>query len=813
MSAPIFDGDHKGTINTATTGVTQTAGNNSTLIATTAYADAAAAAIPIGNYLPLAGGTLTGNLTISVPDSGGAPAMTNTLFMKGYEGRGIGMKIRDSANSATSPSNREWFVGSGYSNSGFNIGYSATGSASSYSAQSKFNITTSGVVTIPGDVGIGVTGPGHKLDVEGVVRARQGQLIGANSFTDEAQTAFFTNGVSDLNVDIVLPNASLWGYLEVDVTGFYNNQDAHGKLTKIYAMGLNVGGTIFSSESRVSDAVGPVNANVNLGPIRWDSATSTYRIRLAHIVSTGNNFAVKISAFTISGKALSLPNSWSLSPLYTESTAGLTQQYVYYNDRLGIGTSTPSAKLDIQGTQGQLFSVTDDLSGDIFSVADISGVPIMNVNSDGTSYLDGKVYINATASIPNRTEEFQVTGRQIITNTGTDGPALYLGYNSSGSNSIQLGRGRTADGLSYIDLNGEVMAAGDYGFRIMRNAGVNAVTMLNQVGTGNLQINAANGADTVFTNTNVGINITNPNQKLHVNDGGIRVEKNATGLGGFVSVGNATEQAGNYSAYYFGNTASDNNYFKGGIAYETLASTYGRGDMHFLQNSTTSNGIANISDSVMTILNGGNVGIGTTGPLVKLHVNQGNVSGTVIKASGIQAQIEIQTSTAGDAHLYMRPNSTGNNAAIFKMTAGTNYNWRWQDDASTPVVFMQLSQSNSSLSVKGDIIAYGSPSDERYKENIKPIESALDKAVKLQGVTFDWKESDSILDIKEDIGFIAQDVQKVVPELVRENEDGKLSLRYQGVTPILLEAIKELKAEIDLLKSKPCNCNNCNCSI
>ena len=57
----------------------------------------------------------------------------------------IGMKIRDSANSATQPaSNREWFVGSGYSNSGFNIGYSATGSASSYSAQSKFNITTSG---------------------------------------------------------------------------------------------------------------------------------------------------------------------------------------------------------------------------------------------------------------------------------------------------------------------------------------------------------------------------------------------------------------------------------------------------------------------------------------------------------------------------------------------------------------------------------------------------------------------------------------------------------------------------------------------
>ena len=106
------------------------------------------------------------------------------------------------------------------------------------------------------------------------------------------------------------------------------------------------------------------------------------------------------------------------------------------------------------------------------------------------------------------------------------------------------------------------------------------------------------------------------------------------------------------------------------------------------------------------------------------------------------------------------------------------------------------------LTVKGDIIAYGAPSDKKYKENIKPIESALDKAMQLKGVKLDWKESDSILDIKEDIGFIAQDVEKVLPELVRDNGKGNLSLRYQGVTPILLEAIKELKAEIEELKKQ-----------
>ena len=65
VTAPTFSGDLNGTINTATTGVTQTAGNNSTLIATTAYADAAAAAVPISNYLPLTGGTIDGQILIS----------------------------------------------------------------------------------------------------------------------------------------------------------------------------------------------------------------------------------------------------------------------------------------------------------------------------------------------------------------------------------------------------------------------------------------------------------------------------------------------------------------------------------------------------------------------------------------------------------------------------------------------------------------------------------------------------------------------------------------------------------------------------
>ena len=199
----------------------------------------------------------------------------------------------------------------------------------------------------------------------------------------------------------------------------------------------------------------------------------------------------------------------------------------------------------------------------------------------------------------------------------------------------------------------------------------------------------------------------------------------------------------------------------------------------------------------------GNVGIGGNSPSYLLDVRDGTTSGAIARFTAINPHVIIESSTAGAAVLHFKPNTTGTKSGQFKVTAGNGYNFRWSNDAAGTgeVSYMTLDTSTTGggdLTVKGDVIAYGSPSDKKYKENIKPIESALDKAMQLQGVTFDWKDSESILDIKEDIGFIAQDVQEVLPELVRDSGKGNLSLRYQGITPILLEAIKELKAEIDL---------------
>ena len=97
------------------------------------------------------------------------------------------------------------------------------------------------------------------------------------------------------------------------------------------------------------------------------------------------------------------------------------------------------------------------------------------------------------------------------------------------------------------------------------------------------------------------------------------------------------------------------------------------------------------------------------------------------------------------------------------------------------------------FTASGNVTAY---SDERLKENIKPIGNAVDKVKQLRGVTYDWKETG-----KASVGVIAQEVEAVFPELVVENEEYK-SVDYGKLTSVLIEAIKEQQAQIDELKAK-----------
>ena len=206
-------------------------------------------------------------------------------------------------------------------------------------------------------------------------------------------------------------------------------------------------------------------------------------------------------------------------------------------------------------------------------------------------------------------------------------------------------------------------------------------------------------------------------------------------------------------------------------------------DLHIRTNATTK----------MLINSSGNVGIGTTSPSsYNAHgrnlvvAGSGNVGITIDGASTSSCSICFADGTSSTASI----------------AGKIEYDHSSDVMEFRTVAVTRMALNSSSLTVSGDIVAYGSPSDKRLKENIKPIKNPLGKIKKLKGVTFDWKQSNSILDIKEDYGFIAQDVQKIIPELVRKNENELLSMRHQGIIPILVEAIKELEARVKELENK-----------
>ena len=109
---------------------------------------------------------------------------------------------------------------------------------------------------------------------------------------------------------------------------------------------------------------------------------------------------------------------------------------------------------------------------------------------------------------------------------------------------------------------------------------------------------------------------------------------------------------------------------------------------------------------------------------------------------------------------------------------------------------------SGALNVGGDIIAYAS-SDERLKDNIELISNPIEKVQSLKGVTWNWNEkADELQQSLPKVGVIAQDVEKVLPELVTDRENGYKGVDYAKLTGLLIEAIKEQQKQIDDLKSK-----------
>ena len=690
-------------LNTAT-GITEAAGDNSTKIATTAYVDAATGAVPIGDYLPLAGGTMTGTNGIVFPTDFklnlGATSELQIFYNDTVKSNILALGLLY----LNSPDIRFSDGGGGavatFTKDGSNAFY--------YNAQKKLETTSTGVTVTGGaDAVASITGTTTAARLDLITNSHHKFLQ-----TIESDGRFRLYNQTTSSEQLTVLNGGNVGI----------GTDSPGK--KLDVAGEIKGTNLYAETYRSSRTD---------GDIYIQAASSTDFVSIG--TEGGNNNVLRVQG----------------------------------NGKVGIGTTSPGYNLEV-------------------SDGNVGSNSSFNVGS-----ANGKSYWTATyaASITNIKPLLDQDGNALqtgggyrftahIDGTGTDQCSRAVFYNGNGTWYVNntYASGSSSNNIEFLVSNGvpsvKTWHANNYNVRVWHER----INLGEVTGTDNAR--GYFGADSYMSQRvnnvfmvsgdqasgNVGIGTTTPYGKLDV-------------------AGNIRLQSANQ--IYFGGTGSIP-YWNVGVDNTT--------DLNFVIEGVSYYG--GDRDIFLNPVNNGNVGINTTNPTSKLEVD-----GT------------INFNASGDKGFICNPGNGTFSLGDIDEVGGGGYldgnsdDMRWYNSGNVKFKV----DNNGTVTASGDMIAYGSPSDKRLKENIKPIESALDKAMKLQGVTFDWKESDSILNIKEDIGFIAQDVQKVVPELVRENKDGMLSMRHQGIAPILLEAIKELKAEIDLLKSKPCTCNKCNCNI
>jgi hypothetical protein len=315
-----------------------------------------------------------------------------------------------------------------------------------------------------------------------------------------------------------------------------------------------------------------------------------------------------------------------------------------------------------------------------------------------------------------------------------------------------------------------------------------------------------NGTNKVWVTTagNVGIDTNTPADKLEIKSGYLRMFDPSSGINAGYTIQWSSNNGGTNVTY-------------AGIDGITTSAGNRTGDLRFL----TSN--AGAPSEKMRITSGGNVEIKSAGELRvyrsdnarygTFYTDNSNVNiASSVDPISITSPERIVFNTASTQR--MRIDSSGN--VTFGVTAAYDTSLLWRADftggihgriyaTGAPRVVVVAGESNG-VQLTSGATSWTSNSDERLKDINFEIENAIEKLLTLRAVHFSWK-ADKLK--KENLGLIAQDVEKQFPQLIDRGElaktgDGEqkdktqyLGIRYTELIPVLIKAIQELQAKLD----------------
>ena len=522
--------------------------------------------------------------------------------------------------------------------------------------------------------------------------------------------------------------------------------------------------------------------------------TSAYTSRLTVQAAAGNRPAIKAGFGVVAGNGY-----WVLGDNYTLDESLTSYGIDYSSGDLVLGsivapsTTTSGAFISTQAQFGNLGSaIRAGNSGDIYF---FRGTSTSVVAVGGAKSMTESMRLNSSGNLLIGTNSdngarLQVSGT--ATFSSTSGNQLRIAYD----NSYYWTLSRVAvDGrLAFVDsFNGEKL--------------------------------------TLTTSGNVGIGTSNPAQRLSV-AGEIAKYCTASGVDGnfenLIKYGFSGDlQSGTGAANRW--VGIDATITAGAAVVNTLR-------VRAYPGTTGNASPVNVADfrGDQSSVFYGNVGIGTTNPISKLHVNgtmrtiltSGVGGDTLIAAiNGVTNGYIINVDTSNNTtHTW----HTGTNTPSLRITPGGNVLIGTTTDAGYTLnvagnaQFIKSSTSTAmvvglsgvtgsvirfsynggfvgSISTDGSNTAYNTSSDYRLKEQVRAIDNPLEKVMKLNPVNFKYKNSKTVQD-----GFIAHEIQEILPYLVTGEKDGAemQEVDYSKLTPILIAAIKELKQEIDKLRNK-----------